>query len=291
MISTDENIKTRAAIEYLRPMARVNRIGPSLFYRVLSKAQVWAALSMLVFVFPTWAEPVGKVLVVSGGVRAQGVVGKLRPLVNGSVVERGDTLITSADGNVQIRFVDDSLLMVRPSSRIRIDDYRAEGNALRSVMSLIAGSIRALTGRIAKTRRDAYIMATPTATIGVRGTDYELRLCQGDCPAGLADGLYLGVTEGAIMARNKAGSFELKAHQFGLIRDQESALEMLDRPFEAMILAPRATGKVLGTEPADLFRAGEDIAPSILDRTWCATSSPVCDPRILVACIPLPVCP
>lgn len=291
MIST-ENIKTSAASEYLRPMVRVNRIGSSLFYRVLSKAQVWAALSMLVFVFPTWAEPVGKVLVVSGGVQAQGVVGKLRPLVNGSVVERGDTLITSADGNIQVRFVDDALLMVRPSSRIRIDDYRAEGNALHSVMSLIAGSIRTLTGRIAKTRRDAYIMDTPTATIGVRGTDYELRLCQGDCPAGLTDGLYLGVTEGAIVVRNKAGSFELKAHEFGLIRDQKSALEMLDRPFEAMTIAPRASGKVLGTEPADLFRAGEDIAPSILNRTWCTTSGvSVCDPRIQVACILLPACP
>lgn len=269
----------------------MNRSGSSLFSRVMSKAQVWVALSMLFFVIPAWAEPVGKVLVVSGGVQAQGVGGTLRSLVNGSVVERGDTLITNADGNIQVRFVDDALLMVRPSSRIRIDDYRAEGNALRSVMSLIAGSIRTLTGRITKTHRDAYIMDTPTATIGVRGTDYELRLCHGDCPAGLADGLYLGVTEGAIVANNKAGSFELKAHEYGLIRDQKSALEMLDRPFEAMTIAPRVSGKVLDTDRADLFRAGEDIAPSILNRTWCSTSGPACDPRIILACIPLPVCP
>ncbi len=166
---------------------------------------------MFVFALPAWAEPVGIVLAIRGNVQAQGTAGGLRVLAQGAALERGDTLITGADSNVQVRFVDDALLMVRPNSRLRVDDYRAEGSKLHSVMSLIAGGIRTLTGRIGKARRDAYVMNTPTATIGVRGTDYELRLCQGDCPAGSADGLYLGVADGGIVARNDAGAFDLIA--------------------------------------------------------------------------------
>jgi hypothetical protein len=187
----------------------------------------------------------------------------LRPLAQGAAVEGGDTLTTGADGNLQVRFVDDALLMVRPNSRIRVDDYRAEGSSLHSVMSLIAGSIRTLTGRIGKSRRDTYRLNTPTATIGVRGTDYELRLCQGDCPAGIADGLYLGVTGGEIVARNEAGEFTLGAHEYGLIRNQRAALEKLDGPPEALTGGSPATGgTVLGVEPSGPgYRAGEDLEP------------------------------
>ncbi len=231
--------------------------------RVFRAAPLLVALSMLVFALPVWAEPVGKVLALSGSAQAQAAAGGLRPLAPGAAVERGDTLVTGADGNLQVRFVDDALLMVRPNSRIRVDDYRAEGNTLHSVLSLIAGGIRTLTGRIGKARRDAYLLNTPTATIGVRGTDYELRLCQGDCPAGSADGLYLGVTDGGIVARNEAGAFDLKAHEYGLIRNQQAALEKLDCPPEALTGMPCAAGggTVSGAELKDGYRVGEEREP------------------------------
>lgn len=234
----------------------------SVSHRVFRAAPMLVALSMLGLATPVSAEPVGKVLALSGVAQVQSLAGGLRPLAQGAAVERGDTLITGADGNVQVRFVDDALLMVRPNSRIRVDDYRAEGGTLHSVMSLLAGHIRTLTGRIGKTRRDAYLMNTPTATIGVRGTDYELRLCQGDCPAGSADGLYLGVTDGGIVARNEAGAFDLKTHEYGLIRNKQAALEKLDCPPEALTGVPCAGGAAVpGTEPGAGYRAGEEREP------------------------------
>lgn len=221
--------------------------------------RILVAVIVLVFASPARAEPVGKVLAVSGTVQAQAAAGTQRVLGHDAVLERGDTLITGADGNLQVRFVDGALLMVRPNSRLRIDDYRAESNNLHSVMSLIAGGIRTLTGRIGKIRRDAYLMNTPTASIGVRGTDYELRLCQGDCPPGNADGLYLGVAEGGIEARNQAGTFALQAKQYGLIRNNRAALEKLDCPPEVLTgVVCSVDGPASGVEPAPGYRAGED---------------------------------
>lgn len=221
-----------------------------------------AGLFLFVFVSLACAEPVGKVLVATGSVQAQSLAGGLRELRQHAALERGDTLITGAESNLQVRFVDGALLMVRPNSRIRIDDYRAEGSSLHSVMSLLAGGIRTLTGRIGKARRDAYLMVTPTASIGVRGTDYELRFCQGDCPSASADGLYLGVAEGEIEARNESGVFGLKAHEYGLIRNQRATLEKLDCPPEALTGVPCANrGPIPGPEPAAGYRSAEDREP------------------------------
>ena len=272
--------------------------------RIFRSASYLVALSMFGVAMPVSAEPVGKVLASSGAAQAQNTVGALRPLAQGTAVERGDTLVTGADGNVQLRFVDDALLMVRPNSRIRVDDYRAEGGTLHSVMSLLAGRIRTLTGRIGKTRRDAYLMNTPTATIGVRGTDYELRLCQGDCPAGSADGLYLGVADGGIVARNDAGDFDLKAHEYGFIRNKQTELEKLDCPPEALTGVPCAVGRSVSgaapeTESGDGYRAGEDresggLNSSVLRGVFCSAGAPTClQSAVIPGCVPpgTPICP
>jgi hypothetical protein len=262
-------------------------------------ARLLILVAMTGFAWPALAEPVGKVLRASGAVQAQGADGRPRVLVHDTEIERGDTLVTGADGTVQVRFTDDALLIVRANSRLRIDDYKAEGGDLRSTLSLVAGGIRALTGRIGKLRRDAYLLGTPTATIGVRGTDYELRLCQGDC-GDVADGLYLGVTEGEIVARNEAGEFGLGAHRYGRIRHSRAALEQLDCPPPALTgVACEAGEPAAGAEPGDGYRAGEDLAPnggnsSILNGRPCAVGGGevgICNPRFSTTCNMIPACP
>ena len=46
---------------------------------------------------------------------------------------------------------------------------------------LLKGGFRAVSGLIGHTRREDYAVQTPVATIGIRGTDYEVRMCSGDC--------------------------------------------------------------------------------------------------------------
>ena len=55
------------------------------------------------------------------------------------------------------------------------EDYDVAGAASdnRSALSLLKGAMRAITGYIGRSNRDGYRIETPTATIGIRGTDHE----------------------------------------------------------------------------------------------------------------------
>jgi hypothetical protein len=49
------------------------------------------------------------------------------------------------------------------------------------LLDLVKGGMRAVTGAIAQRRPEAYKVRTPVATLGVRGTEYYLRICEQDC--------------------------------------------------------------------------------------------------------------
>ncbi|MHB8453780.1 MAG: FecR family protein [Acidiferrobacterales bacterium] len=182
------------------------------------------------------AAVVGKALVVSGQVVAQQPDGSTRALVADAVIERGDTIISAADSAAQLRFIDGALVTLHAATRFRIDDYYyADGSARdHSFFSLLKGGLRTLSGLIGKARHAAYRLDTPVATVGIRGTDYQLRLCHGDCPPGNPDGLYLGVGYGAIAVVNRAGSFNLKSGQYGYLKDATSRLQYPSCPPEPL---------------------------------------------------------
>jgi hypothetical protein len=72
-------------------------------------------------------------------------------------------------------------------SALHIDDYvppaatKAGGGSGKSFFSLIKGAMRSVTGLIAKADPQTYRVATPVATMGVRGTDFKLVYCNNDC--------------------------------------------------------------------------------------------------------------
>ena len=154
------------------------------------------------------AGEAGKVLAARGAGSGTRADGGTRSLAVGSVVYSGETIRTAASAAAQIRFADGMLLSLPGGSEIRIDDYRYDGEE-NAFFTLIKGGLRTLTGKIGHKNRDNYRVNTPVATIGIRGTDYQLRLCLDDCPAAYANGLYLSVFAGAISARNEAGEFLL----------------------------------------------------------------------------------
>lgn len=103
----------------------------------------------------------------------------------GTVIGQGDTIRTGGDGKGQWWMQDDSLFLLISASELHIDQYALPQNkdqsSGRSVMSLLKGGMRTVTGFIAHNNPSGYKITTPVATMGVRGTDFSAVLCQDDC--------------------------------------------------------------------------------------------------------------
>ncbi len=98
--------------------------------------------------------------------------GAERPLARGTELDNGDTVRTN-DGRAQIRFTDGAYVSLQPNTEYSIKDYRygagTQGEE-RGFFSLLKGAMRTVTGAIGRINRDRYQIATPTATVGIRGT-------------------------------------------------------------------------------------------------------------------------
>ncbi len=96
-----------------------------------------------------------------------------RVLTVGSDLFIGDLVRTSASGRVEIVFSDETQLVVGPGSTLEIADYllRSDGSAGNLAVKALAGTFRFVSG---SSDHDRYRILTPTGTIGVRGTAFDL---------------------------------------------------------------------------------------------------------------------
>jgi FecR protein len=130
-------------------------------------------------------------------------VGDSRLVAKGSDVHEGDTIVTFSGGEAQLHMLDGAYLLVRENSRIKIQEYVADGGDKdRSILDLIKGTVRSITGWIGKYNRAAYEIRTPIqVTIGVRGTDQEVTYIPPGDPRG-DPGVYDKVNEGKAFMRS-----------------------------------------------------------------------------------------
>lgn len=116
----------------------------------------------------------GHFLFISGTVKVINKTGQAHAAARGGEVDVGDTISTGQASTAQLKMIDGGFLAVRPQSELKLDSYAYHGNKSdNSSVSLVKGGFRAITGMIGKTNPQNDIAKTPTATIGIRGTDYE----------------------------------------------------------------------------------------------------------------------
>ena len=95
-------------------------------------------------------------------------------LATGDNVFQNETITTDADGVGQFQFNDQTKLAVGPGSTIVLNSfvYDASGSQpSKIVIGLTSGAMRFITG---KADHNSYEIDTPTATIGVRGTVFDV---------------------------------------------------------------------------------------------------------------------
>ena len=174
---------------------------------------------------PDPEEVIGKVISSAGEMQAENR-GDRRNLERNSVILKGDVVTTSQDSHGQIRLKDGALFSLRPGTSMRIEQYQYNGQedgTERSLIELIIGGFRTITGRIGHTNKNNYRVKTSVATVGIRGTHYGLMLCQaGSCQNNndpVDDGLYGGVVDGSIVLENKTGLHQFNNDQFFHVTD------------------------------------------------------------------------
>jgi hypothetical protein len=143
------------------------------------------------------AENIGTVDRVAGEVTITSVSGESRPAVAGGPIAEGDSVATGADGEVLFKMVDSGAVALRPKTQMRFTEYKFESKPSdSSVINLVKGSVRALTGLIGKIHPEKAYIRTPAATVGIRGTDHETLVLLEDTPDGTA-GTYDRVYDGS----------------------------------------------------------------------------------------------
>ncbi len=178
----------------------------------------------------------GFAVFVYGDVIVRSEQGNSRFIKNGDDLFSGDTLITTKNGQVQIRMTDGSFVHVRPNSEFMLSDYdyQSEPKTDKSEFDLVKGGFRAITGAIGKANSGAVKVKTPVASIGIRGTDFSIRLVTSDDflsgdinthtlanenrdDQPVRSGLYVGVLSGKIEVFNDRGALDLPSGSFGFV--------------------------------------------------------------------------
>ena len=131
-------------------------------------------ISLILFTGIAHAD-IGNVVKQRGIASVERSTGKLS-LIKGSGIEFKDNVRTG-NGNIGIRFVDDTNVAVSPHSSLIIDEFVYDPNSRtgsKLVMNIALGTVRYASGNIAKLSQQNVDIRTPTARIGVRGTAFSM---------------------------------------------------------------------------------------------------------------------
>jgi hypothetical protein len=163
---------------------------------------------------PLLAFAQGQVQHLSGTLHVQRADGSIRLLSEKSQVLVGDVVSTERDSYAQLKMTDGGNITLRPNTQIRVEGYEfseKEPEKDNFVFALLKGGMRAVTGLIGKRiNRDAYKLRTATATVGIRGTDFNaIEVPPGGGSNAPAPGVYVVVSDGAVVLTS--GGTELLA--------------------------------------------------------------------------------
>jgi len=127
--------------------------------------------------FSSFASIIGDVILHEGNANIERTDGEDVDAEKDLDIFQYDTVKTGK-GKVAIGFIDDTRVDVTQHSKLIIDEFVYDPNTKTGSLSLKAalGTVRYASGQIAKTSPTNVQIKTPTATIGVRGTDFSMTI-------------------------------------------------------------------------------------------------------------------
>ncbi len=168
----------------------------------IRRAQPWLGLiaPVLILIAVTQAMPTrvgaqgaiveARVASVTGHVVVSGSEHPSFVAARGRVLAPGDAIDTRSGGQVVISLTDGSQVIVQPGSLVVLKDYRA-ADSLRELLEILAGRVRIKVNHFGG-RANPYRINSPTASIAVRGTEFEVAI---DATGNTQVSVYEGVVE------------------------------------------------------------------------------------------------
>lgn len=159
----------------------------------------------------------GVVSKINGKVTAFVDSGQQLALSEGDEICAGDKIVSTQNSTAKITFSDGALLHVLQNTEIKIDEYHyasVTDKQSRSIVSLLKGDIRSVSGKISKINPENYAIKTPVATIRVIGTDFLVTHLP-ENNEGKLTGTYAKVISGEVSVSSKLGSTILGAGDSG----------------------------------------------------------------------------
>lgn len=138
----------------------------------MDRKAIFLASLIALISYPALAE-IARVKSTSGSAIVQRGAAHI-PAATGLELLAGDLLVTGKTGRVSLTFIDNTRFAIGPNSRIAISKFeydrtRQQGSFITQVDR---GSLAVVSGKIAKSGRDAMKVQTPNSILGVRGTRF-----------------------------------------------------------------------------------------------------------------------
>ena len=157
---------------------------------------------------------------------------------------------------------DGGLIAMRSDTQLKFDQFNFNGQqdgSEKSFLSLVKGGFRAVTGLIGKVNKNNYRIHTPSAVIGIRGTDHEtFVVVPGSALATKSPvGTYNKVNSGETTMSNDKGSMSVLPNQmcFTGSSDQMPVIQTIDTNIFTVTSATqdeaKQYGEVRGTVAVD----------------------------------------
>lgn len=123
---------------------------------------------------PFPATRAGVLKAVQGDVKVLRADGRLQSARSGDGVDQVDRIVTGKDGGASLLLRDGTALVLGAQSQLDLKQFHFDPTTHDGgiFVSLLKGSLRMVSGLIAKKQPEAVRVDTQTATIGIRGTDF-----------------------------------------------------------------------------------------------------------------------
>ena len=102
---------------------------------------------------------------------------KLKPTPGLQLLAR-DRLVTGKDGRMSLAFIDNTRFAVGPNSSVSVSEFQYDRTRQKGSMvtQVDRGSLAVVSGKIAKSGKDAMKVRTPNTLLGVRGTKFIVEI-------------------------------------------------------------------------------------------------------------------